>query len=151
MRHSAKVEFLALWLLSAGVSNAGIESFPAACDTADCPNHAASPGAPPEAGPPSATESEAASVSIESIEQKSPSPQHLMRSAQPPNTTLRVEGYRDTEYVYGEMVITHDNTVEGFIYRPDGRKIYVYGQRATAGQIEAYDRQGRLLLLKLLE
>lgn len=154
MKRQAAVEILSLWLLTCGVSDAGIESFANPCEGSDCPKQVAPPQAMPSESAPQLTpgdQPETASKEDAQLERLDPLRAPIMRSARPPDETVRVEGYREREYVYGELLRTPHAVVEGYVYRKDGTRSYVYGEVSETGRIEAYDRQGQRFLLTVTE
>jgi len=156
MKRRPAVEVLSLWLVACGISNAGIESFANRCKGSDCPKQVAPPQAVPseEASRPAPLDKQEADDEADiKLERLDPLRAPIMRSARPPkkNETIRVEGYREREYVYGELLRTPHDLLEGYVYRKDGTRAYVYGKRSETGHIEAYDRQGQLFLLTVSE
>lgn len=156
MNRRAAVSVVGLSLLAMSVSDAGIESFANPCETEGCDRQSA----PLEAvsDPRESTEAPGGANTIQidgdsTLERLDPERAPIMRSARPTEErlALRVEGYRSREYVYGELYSGQHATLEGYVYRADGTRVYIYGEQSETGRIEAYDRQGQLFLLTVLE
>lgn len=152
MKHILAVEVLSLWLVACGMSNAGIESFANPCVGSECPKQVAPPQPMPSEDASKfdpADQQEADAEADSKLERLDPHRAPIMRSARPSEEleAVRVEGYREREYVYGELLRTPHAVLEGYVYRKDGTRVYVYGEQSETGRIEAYDRQGQLFLL----
>lgn len=156
MNRRAAVEVLGLWLFTIGVSDAGIESFANPCDTKGCRRESApleSVPSPPDLTTAPISDDVMQTQEDTTLERLDPDRAPIMRSARPSEKpiSLRVEGYRNKEYVYGELYLGQHAILEGFVYRSDGARVYIYGERSETGRIEAYDRQGQLFLLTVLD
>lgn len=159
MKRRAAVEVFSVWLLTSGVCDAGIESFANPCVAENCASDAASIEALPAAKEsPRLTDAPVIRDDTDidqdtELERKATQRAPIMRSADPTEdvVSFRVEGYRGKEYVHGELVLGQQAVLEGYVYRTDGTRVYVYGEQSQTGRIEAYDRQGELFLLTALE
>ena len=144
---AAALGVLGLWLTGAATTDAGIQSY--------------SVPAPPAPTSEANATAETADDSTDDLQDTSPAVPQLrtrqISGAQPANPDgmekrpLLVEGYRQKEYVYGELLVEAGGVLEGFIYDTEGRKIYVYAERADGGVIRAYDRKGKLYTLRAVE
>ena len=56
---------------------------------------------------------------------------------------IKVSGYLGKTYVYGEVIPQKNGKLEGYIYHPDNRKTYVYGEQIN-NRINLYDTNGNV-------
>jgi len=61
-----------------------------------------------------------------------------------------VEGYQNSEYVYGEIELLNQGEIRGFLYRSNGEQTYVYGERQNKSNVNAYDQKGNVFLLDIM-
>ena len=62
------------------------------------------------------------------------------------NRSFTVTGYREGEYVHGEIRFNGGQDISGYIYRLDKDKVYIYGTLYKK-KIIAYDLEGNLYQL----
>ena len=56
---------------------------------------------------------------------------------------IKISGYQDGTFVYGEVKPFENDNVQGFIYHPDNSKTYVYGKKVK-DTLNLYDSNGNL-------
>jgi len=56
---------------------------------------------------------------------------------------FKVSGYLGQTFVYGEVILLKNGTLEGYIYFPKNSKTYVYGEQSQ-DKINLYDSNGNL-------
>lgn len=60
---------------------------------------------------------------------------------------IKISGYQDGTFVYGEVKPFENDNVQGFIYHPDNTQTYVYGKKVN-NTLNLYDTDGNLYQMR---
>lgn len=64
---------------------------------------------------------------------------------------IKVSGFADSKYFYGQLQLLEKRKVAGYLYRPQKGPIYVYGKVIRPGEFRVFDKKGTQYRLLIVE